>query len=80
MDYEKTNSMEGSRDSPQHEMEKQPMDIPGGEIQQSVDPDIAHSMEDGEVDMQRDWKSDDEDGKHGHVLVGWLIIIFQDGR
>ena len=56
------------------------MDIPGGEIQQSVDPDIAHSMEDGEVDMQRDWKSDDENGKHGHVLVGWLIIIFQDGR
>lgn len=79
MDYEKTNSMEGSRDSPQHE--RRTTNGPSRRRdQQSVDPDLDHSMEDGEVDMQRDWKSDDENGKHGHVLVGWLIIIFQDGR
>ena len=67
MDYKKTNSMEGDSDSLRQEMEKQPMDIPGVEVQQSADPDISHGMDDGEVDMQRDWKSDDENGKHGHV-------------
>ena len=71
MDYEKTNSMEQKSDSPNPEMEK-PMDTPEVETKQSPDPKIAHDVEDGEVDLHPDGKTEDENGKHGHVLV-WVI-------